>query len=85
MSIVSTGHGGFTIDGKEDMQLLRLFSLRAGLAFEAETGWRLSRGRSCYAIVKSEYGFKGNKQRVLEQFDAMLDAVKQARNNQKEE
>jgi len=85
MSIVSTGNGGFTIDGKEDMQIFRLLTLRAGLELEATTGMRMSRGRSCYAITKAEYGFKGNKHRVLEQLNAVVDAVKQARNNQEED
>ena len=30
------------------------------------------RGRSAYAIIKDEYGFKGNKQKVYDQLEANL-------------
>ena len=30
------------------------------------------RGRSAYAIIKDEYGFKGNKQKVYNQLEANL-------------
>jgi hypothetical protein len=31
------------------------------------------RGQSCYAIIKQEYGLKGSKQKVYEEFKKMLD------------
>jgi len=31
------------------------------------------RGRSAYSIIKEEFGFKGNKQRVLKQLETKLD------------
>ena len=31
------------------------------------------RGQSCYAIIKQEYGLKGSKQKVYEDFKKMLD------------
>jgi hypothetical protein len=33
----------------------------------------MSRGISAYAIIKREFGFKGNKARVLEQLTAFID------------
>ena len=46
----------------------RLMSLRAGLMAEIR-GMRLtSKGRTCYAIIKSERGFKGSKVKVYAQY-----------------
>ena len=49
----------------------RTRALLAGLEMETK-GMMRSRGRSCYAIIKTEYGFKGSKVRVLEQFQDYL-------------
>ena len=76
MSVERDTYGTVTFTG-DDIQIFRLFTLRAGLALEADTGMRMTRGRSCYAIVKQEYGFKGNKHRVLEQLDEFLEFIKQ--------
>lgn len=57
--------GALVITGKH-IGLYRLLSLKAGLSLECK-GLKMSRGRSCYAIVKSEFGFRGNKERVLAQ------------------
>jgi|TARA_R110000822_G_scaffold308574_2_gene436682 hypothetical protein len=50
----------------------RLLTLKTGLKIET-LGLRLtSRQRSCYSIIKEEFGLKGNKKRVLEQFENLL-------------
>lgn len=54
----------------DDIATFRLLALRSGLKLEIR-GLRRS-GRSCYAIIKKEFGLKGTKQEVLEQFDEML-------------
>jgi hypothetical protein len=54
----------------DDISTFRLLALRSGLKLEIR-GMRRS-GRSCYAIIKKEFGLKGTKQEVLEQFDEML-------------
>jgi len=54
----------------DDISTFRLLALRSGLKLEIR-GLRRS-GRSCYAIIKKEFGLKGTKQEVLEQFDEML-------------
>lgn len=64
-------NGGITIDG-EHIEVYRMLTLRRGLMLEVQTGMKLSHGRSCYAIIKSEFGLKGNKENVLRQFEAML-------------
>jgi len=33
----------------------------------------MTRGISCYKIIKDEYGFKGNKLRVLDQVNALIE------------
>jgi hypothetical protein len=35
------------------------------------------RGQSAYAIVKAEYGFKGNKKSVLEQMEKIIKEFKE--------
>lgn len=64
-----------TITGKENTANFRLLTLRRALKLEAKTGMKLSRGRSAYAIVKAEFGFRGNKQKVYEQFDKYVTEV----------
>tara|TARA_R110000824_G_scaffold263951_1_gene452744 strand:+ start:352 stop:639 length:288 start_codon:yes stop_codon:yes gene_type:complete len=59
--------GSVTIVGEERNTLVRLFYLRSGLRLELQ-GIRLTaKAPSCYSIVKSELGFKGNKQNVYNQ------------------
>jgi hypothetical protein len=48
---------------------LRAHTLRIGLESEIKHNMRLtSKARSCYSIIKSELGFKGNKVRVYAQY-----------------
>lgn len=49
----------------EQIDLYRLMTLRTGLRLEIK-GMQMSRGRTCYAILKDE-GYKGSRQKVLEQ------------------
>lgn len=65
-SIGPEGADGYLITGRRDISLLRLNALVGGLKMELQ-GMRLTRGRTCYSILKSEYGFKGNKAKVLAQ------------------
>ena len=50
----------------------RLLALRAMLKLELAGMTR--RGRSAYAILKSEFGFRGSRASVLEQLNAAIDA-----------
>jgi hypothetical protein len=61
---------GFMLQG-EDQMGARLLTMRAGLQLELK-GLRMSRGVSCYALVKQETGLKGSKQKVYDQFEVML-------------
>jgi len=54
-------------DSAEGIAGFRMRSLRGALKLEILGMKR--RGRSVYSIVKEEFGFKGNKQKVLQQLE----------------
>ena len=56
------------------IQMYRLLALKYALALEVKGLGR--RGRSVYSIVKQEFGFKGNKQNVLNQLIAHIEGLK---------
>ena len=60
------------LDTPEAIAAYRQRTLLRGLQGEI-MGLRLSRGRSCYSIIKEEYGLKGNKQKVYDQFKQLLE------------
>jgi len=60
------------IDTPEGMYMYRLLALRSALKLEVK-GIKMTRHSIC-KIVKDEFGFKGNKQKVLDQFDAHVNA-----------
>jgi|TARA_R110000765_G_scaffold292384_2_gene387984 uncharacterized protein (DUF2141 family) len=62
------------LDTKDQIAMARVLTLRQGLKLEVR-GMRRSRGRTCYSIVKEEFGFKGSKQKVLDQLNEMLEEV----------
>ena len=57
------------------IQLYKLLTLRAALRLEV-VGMK-GRGRSAYSILKEELGMKGNKQKVLDQVNKMVQAMKE--------
>ena len=73
---IEQGAGGTMITGESIMHY-RLLCLIQGLKAEIR-GMRLtSKGRTCYAIIKSEYGFKGNKEKVLTQVEQLMATIKE--------
>lgn len=58
--------------GKEQTSAFRLLTLRQGLKLELK-GMKMSRGRSAYSTIKTEFNLKGNKQSVLDQFSKILE------------
>ena len=56
------------------IDLYRLLSLRAALRLEV-VGLK-GRGKSAYSIAKQELGIKGNKQKVLDQVNQMIQSMK---------
>ena len=74
MAIEINEGGSITITG-DSINVYRLLTIRQGLKAEA-MGMRLtSRAPSCLSIVKREFGFKGNLQKVTAQYEAMLRAA----------
>ena len=62
------------LDKPEQINLYRLKVLLIGLETEIKfKGMQLTRGRTCYARIKSEFGFKGNKKKVYDQFKIWID------------
>ena len=54
----------------DKINLFRIKTLRSAL--KLETLGMARRGRSAYAIIKSEFGFRGTKQGVLQQVEAWI-------------
>jgi len=68
--------GGVMITGESIMHY-RLLTLIQGLKSEIR-GMRLtSKGRTCYSIIKSEYGLKGSREKVLVQIQEIMDMIKE--------
>lgn len=63
---------GIIADTPEGIALFRLITLKHGLASEIR-GLRVSRGRTCYSILKGDYGYTGSRQKVLDDVTATLD------------
>ena len=55
------------------IDLFRLKVLEKGLKLEILGMTR--RGRSCYSIIKEEFGLRGSKAKVHEQFKALIEAA----------
>ena len=56
----------------EQINVYRLLTIRQGLRLEAK-GMRLTnKAPSCLSIVKREFGFKGSREKVTAQYEAML-------------
>lgn len=60
-----------TIHDREDIENFRVLTLRAALKLEI-AGMNMSRGKSAYQIIKSEFGFKGSKAKVLDQLNTYI-------------
>ena len=63
----------------EQVPVIRMIALKGAL--KLETLGMQPRGRSAYSIIKQEFGLKGTRASVLEQFTAMVEKAKAGRNN----
>ena len=61
-------------DTPESINAYRNQVLLRGLQAEVR-GMKLTRGRSCYAVIKEQFGLKGNKQKVLDKFTKLLQNI----------
>jgi len=75
ISYSKSGAVGFI--GPKAVNVYRMMTLASGLKMEVK-GMRMSRGRTCYAVIKSEFGLRGNKARVLAQFLPLVEEAKAA-------
>lgn len=73
VEVNSTGSVAYV--GKEGVNVFRMIVLANGLKAEVR-GMRMSRGRTCYAVIKQEFGLRGNKARVLAQFLPLVEQAK---------
>ena len=71
----NTPLGDVTCITGKGIDFLRMSYQLMGLHTEAR-GMKLTRGRSCYAMVKQEYGLRGNLSNVTAQFERIVDQVK---------
>ena len=62
---------GFMITGGEAINLYSLLALKSRLKLEILG--MTCKGKTAYSYIKSEFGFKGNKKRVLEQFEQLIE------------
>jgi len=58
------------LDTPQQIEQFRMRALRGALKMEILGMKR--RGQSAYSIIKQEFGLKGNKQSVLEQFEKLI-------------
>jgi len=63
------------INTPDQIHQFRRLTLLRGLKLEAE-GFQVKRPPSCYSVVKKEFGLKGNKAKVLEQFTKIVNDMK---------
>jgi len=84
MDRIEHGAGGTGFIGPSAVNIFRMITLANGLKMEIK-GLRMCRGRTCYAIIKSEYGLSGKgakalgltqKEHVLSQFLPMVDEAR---------
>lgn len=63
-----------TYEGPAAVNFFRMVTLLRGMQSELK-GFRLtSKAPSCFTLVRREYGLKGNKEKLLEQFKQLVDA-----------
>jgi len=66
------------LDTPDQIAVARMLTLRKGLQLEIK-GMRHS-GRSCYSIIKRDFGLTGTRARVLEQFEQLIPNFKEITN-----
>ena len=67
--------GGVTITG-ESINHYKFLILIQGLKTEMKGMRMSSKGRTCYSILRREYGFKGSREKVLVQAQEAMEKIK---------
>lgn len=74
MPITTYGNGGFCVTGK-GIDIYRMITLLSAMRIELH-GMCIARGYSAYATIKREFGLKGSKQKVFDQFSTLVEQAK---------
>lgn len=61
------------ITGTPQIMMTRALSMKHALRLEVRSGLKVSNKFNVYQLVKQEFGFKGSKQKVLEQLEAYIE------------
>lgn len=61
------------ITGTPQIMMTRALSMKHALRLEVRSGLKVSNKFNVYQMVKQEFGFKGSKQKVLEQLEAYIE------------
>ena len=69
------GMGMMIAENKYQIQLYSMLALRARLKLEM-VGMK-GRGRTAYSLLKEELGLKGNKQKVLDKVNEIIQVIKE--------
>jgi hypothetical protein len=72
---IEQGAGGVVITG-ESINHYKFLILIQGLKVEMKGMRMTSKGRTCYSILRREYGFKGSREKVLAQAQEAMDKIK---------
>ena len=64
------------IDKPEQIELYQMLVLRSALKLEM-LGLKMSRGRTAYSAIKQMFNLKGNRQKVLDTFNEIIETTKQ--------
>lgn len=59
------------LDTTAQLDIYRNIVLLQGIELEL-IGIRMTRGRTCYSMIKEQFGLKGNKQKVRDQLAKIL-------------
>lgn len=59
--------------GEAAVDFYRLTLILSGMKLELKTGMRTTRrAPSCFTIARREFGLKGNKQKLIDQFEKLV-------------
>ena len=67
------------ITGRTSIDNFRILALVKGLKLEI-LGLKRGRGKSCYQILKDEFGLKGSKRKIYDQLNQVLEDWKKENN-----
>ena len=64
------------VDTPEQIKLYQMLVLRSALKLEM-LGLKMSKGRTSYSAIKYLFNLKGNRQKVLDTFNEIIEATQQ--------